>query len=266
VNARIATAHESERALLLTAALLFFGSAAVTLGWCGSMASMPGMAMPGGWTMSMAWMLMPGQSWAGAAGSFIGMWTVMMVAMMLPVFLPALWQYRQALRIHTGPRRGQISMMMSLGYFSVWTLLGAAAFPVGFALAELEMRLPLLARAVPVIAGVVIVLAGLLQVSAWKARQLASCRRSPTCGGRTAGSVTAWRAGLSLGMRCCYCCAPMTSILFVTGVMDMRAMALVTAAIMFERLMPRAQVVARRLGYLTIAAGLLVCFEAIVRI
>jgi predicted metal-binding membrane protein len=265
VNARIATANESERAFLLTAALLFLGSAAVTLAWCGSMASMPGMAMPGGWTMSMAWMRMPGQSWAAAAATFIGMWTVMMVAMMLPAFLPMLRRFRRALLLHARPRRGRM-LMMSLGYFSVWTLLGAAAFPVGFALAELEMRLPLLARAVPVIAGVVIVLAGLLQVSAWKARQLASCRRSPTCGGRTAGSVTAWRAGLSLGMRCCYCCAPMTSILFVTGVMDMRAMALVTAAIMFERLMPRAQVVARRLGYLTIAAGLLVCFEAIVRI
>jgi len=42
------------------------------------------MTMPGGWMMSMAWMRLPGQSWPGAAASFLGMWIVMMVAMMLP--------------------------------------------------------------------------------------------------------------------------------------------------------------------------------------
>ena len=40
--------------------------------------------MPGGWTMSMTWMRMPGQTWPGVAASFLGMWVVMMVAMMLP--------------------------------------------------------------------------------------------------------------------------------------------------------------------------------------
>ena len=54
------------------------------------MSAMPGMEMPGGWTMSMAWMRMPGQGWPGAAATFLGMWIVMMVAMMLPVLVPML--------------------------------------------------------------------------------------------------------------------------------------------------------------------------------
>jgi hypothetical protein len=33
------------------------------------MSAMGEMAMPGGWTMSTAWMRMPGQTWAGAAAS-----------------------------------------------------------------------------------------------------------------------------------------------------------------------------------------------------
>ena len=57
----------SERAFLGAAALLFVTSAAVTIRWCGSMAAMPAMPMPGGWTMSMAWMRMPGQTWPAAA-------------------------------------------------------------------------------------------------------------------------------------------------------------------------------------------------------
>jgi putative transposase len=38
----------------------------------------------------------PGQTWSGAAASFVGMWVVMMVAMMVPSFVPMLWRYRQA--------------------------------------------------------------------------------------------------------------------------------------------------------------------------
>src|SRR5256885_16635445 len=83
----------SRRNFLGIAALLFAGSAALTVVWCGSMASTGGMPMPGDWTMSMAWVRMPGQSWSGAAMCFLGMWGVMMVAMMLPSLVPMLWRY-----------------------------------------------------------------------------------------------------------------------------------------------------------------------------
>src|SRR5687768_4105059 len=85
-----------ERAVFGVSALVFMASAAVTVAWCGSMSAMPGMEMPGGWTMSMAWMRMPGQSWPGAAATFLCMWTVMMIAMMLPVLVPVLARYRQS--------------------------------------------------------------------------------------------------------------------------------------------------------------------------
>ena len=74
----------SQRALFGVSALLFAASAGVTIVWCASMSAMGEMPMPGGWTMSMAWMRMPGQTWPGAAASYLGMWVVMMVAMMLP--------------------------------------------------------------------------------------------------------------------------------------------------------------------------------------
>src|SRR5207248_4727935 len=104
------------------------------------MSAMGGMPMPGGWTMSMAWMRMPGQSWPGAAASFLGMWTVMMVAMMLPSLLPMLRRYRAALGGAGSGRLGWLTAVVGAGYFCVWTLLGVAAFPVGVGLAALEMR------------------------------------------------------------------------------------------------------------------------------
>ena len=92
----MASERASQQAFLGVSALLFAASAAVTIVWCASMSAMGEMPMPGGWTMSMAWMRMPGQTWPGAAASFLGMWVVMMVAMMLPSLVPMLWRYRQA--------------------------------------------------------------------------------------------------------------------------------------------------------------------------
>jgi predicted metal-binding membrane protein len=92
----MASERASQQAFLGVSALLFAGSAAVTIGWCASMSAMGAMPMPGGWTMSMAWMRMPGQTWPSAAASFLGVWVVMMVAMMLPSLVPMLWRYRQA--------------------------------------------------------------------------------------------------------------------------------------------------------------------------
>jgi predicted metal-binding membrane protein len=109
----------SERAFLGVLALIFAISAAVTIVWCTSMSAMGGMPMPGGWTMSMAWMRMPGQTWLGAATSFLGMWVVMMVAMMMPSLVPMLWRYRQAVgTVET--RLALLTALVGLGYFVVW--------------------------------------------------------------------------------------------------------------------------------------------------
>ena len=212
--------------------------------------------MPGRWTMSMAWMRMPGQTWAGAAASFLGMWTVMMVAMMLPALAPMLWRYRQAVGGRGETRRGSLTVLVGVAYFFVWTVLGMAAFPLGVGLAQAEMQLPALSRAVPIAVGAVVLAAGALQFTAWKTYHLARCREPSACG-RTLpeDAVAAWRHGLRLGLHCCYCCAGLTAILLVIGIMDLRAMAGVTAAISVERLAPAGRRVERAVGIVVIGAG-----------
>jgi predicted metal-binding membrane protein len=238
----------------VVAARLLLGSAAITLAWCGAMSGIPGMDMPGGWTMSMAWMRMPGQSWTAAAASFLGMWSVMMVAMMLPAFMPMLWRYRLA--VVRSARPDSLATRLALGYFAVWILAGALVFAPGVALAQAAMRLPALARAIPLAGGAAILIAGLLQLSRWKARQLECCR-TPVMRDCLAAqdAHAAWRHGLRMGLRCCYCCLPMTTVLFVAGVMDLRAMALVTAAVTAERVAPRGHRMARFIGIALVAAG-----------
>jgi predicted metal-binding membrane protein len=223
-----------------------------------------GMAMPGGWTMSMAWMRMPGQTWLGAAAAFMAMWIVMMVAMMLPSLASMLAGYRRSLRGLPTTRLGSLTAIAGAAYFLVWAAVGAAAYAVGVALGAAEMRWEALARAVPSAIGVVVLLAGCLQLTAWKARQLGHCRAAPVCGGSPppdAGS--AWRHGLRLGVRCGLCCSGLMVILLVAGVMDLRAMAMVAAAITLERLAPRPQLAARATGVAVIMAGALVVLRAL---
>ena len=251
-------------AFLGTTALLFTASAAITIVWCMSMSAMGEMAMPGGWTMSMAWMRMPGQTWPGAAAAFVGMWVVMTVAMMLPSLLPMLWRYRWAVDGIRQTRVGRLTALVGVGYFAVWTVLGAVAFPVGVALAAIEMEQPTLARAVPFAVGAIVLIAGSLQLSAWKARQLACCRKAPAPGLRLAGDAGgAWRYGLRLGLHCSGSCAGLTAILLVIGVMDLRVMALVTAAITAERLAPAGERVARAIGVVAVGTGLFLLARAI---
>ena len=119
------------------------------------------------------------------------------------------------------------------------------------------MRWPPLAQLVPFAAGVAVLSAGVLQFTAWKLRRLDCCRRSVACGhALQADARTAWRHGLQLGIRCSYCCAGLTVTLLVNGVMDLRAMALVTAAIGVERIALRGERVAHGIGAVLIAAGL----------
>jgi predicted metal-binding membrane protein len=239
------------------AALLFVASATGTIVWCASMSAMSTMPMPGGWMMSMAWMRMPGQAWPGAAASFLGMWIVMMVAMMLPSLVPMLWRYRRAVIRTDETRLGWLTTLVGTGYFFVWTVFGICAFPLGVALAAIEMQLPSLARAVPIAVGVVVLIAGALQFTVWKAHHLACCRAAPGRG-RTlpADAGTALRHGLRLGLHCAHCCAGLMAILLVIGVMDLRAMAVVAAAITVERLAPAGERVARAIGAVVVAAGL----------
>ena len=178
---------------------------------------------PGGWTLAGGWL-----------------------AMMLPAIAPVLWRCRPALALSAGA-----------GYFLVWTALGALVFAGGAAFAQAALEVPAVARAVPVSLAAVVLLAGAFQFTAWKARHLACCRPASRDGSTLpADAVAAWRYGVRLGHHCCRACAGLTAILLAIGVMDLRAMALVAAAITAERLAPAGERVAWAVGAVSVVTGL----------
>lgn len=242
--------------------LLFAASAVMTIAWCISMAGMGGMQMPGGWTMSMAWMLMPGQTWLGSSVSFIGMWIVMMVAMMTPSLVPMLRRYRLAVSSGGAMHPDGLTLLASLGYFLAWTAFGLIIFPLGAVLATLEMKQPVLSQAVPIAVGAIILVAGVCQFTIWKTHHLNCCREMPRLNDiRPASAGTALRYGADLGLHCIRCCANLMMVLLVIGVMNLAAMAVVTGAITLERLMPKNRLAVRVIGIVIIATGLLLILQ-----
>jgi predicted metal-binding membrane protein len=237
-------------------ALLFAASLVVTIVWCISMSAMQEMPMPGGWGMSMTWMLMPGQSWFSAVVSFLGMWEVMMLAMMLPSLAPMLLRYREAVQKANAQRLNWLTVLVGLGYFTVWTIIGLALFPLGIGLNALFMQYKGLSLIVPIAVGVIVLTVGLLQFSNWKWYQLASCRALPFSG-QTAppNAGMALQHGLRLGVQCSRCSAGLMFILLVIGMMNLWAMAIITLAISVERLAPASKHVTGTIGAIGIGTG-----------
>jgi predicted metal-binding membrane protein len=218
------------------------------------MPTMHAMSMGGGWTMSTLGMRMPSPLRLGAAATFLSNWLVMMVAMMLPSLTPTLWRYRQAVVGRGETRPGRLVMLIGVGYFFVWTAFGLVAYASGVVATTVEMHATL-SSANQILVGVVVLLAGALQFTAWKARHLACCRDIAVDELR-AEAGAAWRRGLRLGLDCSYCCAGLMAILLAVGAMDLRVMAVVTAAITAERFATQVEGTARTIGVMAIAAGL----------
>ncbi len=248
----------ARRVFLGVSAIVFAASVAMTIASCASMSAMGVMDMPGGWAMSMMWMRMTGQTWLGAAASFVGMWVVMMVAMMLPSLTPMLWRYRGSIGRPGAARLGWLTVLLGVGYFAVWAVVGVIVFALGSVLAAVAMEKPALARIVPIVVGAAVLIAGVLQQTAWKARQLALCREVPSR--HLTPSVdagAAWGHGWCLGLHCIQACAGLTAVGLALGVMDVRVMAVVATAVTVERLAPAGARVAQAIGGVIVATGLL---------
>src|SRR5262245_40669137 len=145
--------------------IAFVASVAATVYFCRSMCCE--MEMPGGWTMSMMWMRMRGQTWAASATSFQLMWLAMMVAMMLPSALPMF--------LNTNRAPASLSVMAT-GYFAIWLAAGVGIYALGVAFAAAAMHWETLSRIVPALSGAALIAAGAFQFTRWKMTGLLRCR------------------------------------------------------------------------------------------
>ena len=231
--------------LYAAAAGLFAVCAALTLYFCRSMSG--GMEMSGGWTMSMMWMRMPGQSWTGAAAMFMAMWAAMMVAMMLPSAFPMLQRHHS-----TWATTG----LVAAGYFFIWSAAGAAVYLPGVILGLAAMRWDSVSRAVPYLTAMGVLAAGVLQFTSWKWQALSRCRGPFSCANCALMSPgQAWKRGVQCGTCCVTCCFGPTLILLALGMMNPVVIGIITVLIAMEKLLPEPKYVVKAAGALAVIWG-----------
>ncbi|HEV3216947.1 MAG TPA: DUF2182 domain-containing protein [Vicinamibacterales bacterium] len=225
------------------------------------------MPMPGGWSMSMAWMAMGGQSAAGRAMMFLAMWTVMMVAMMLPSVMPLVLLHRRliASRAEQGRTSAGSNLLLLFGYFGVWTGFGAVAYIIGIAITSAAMHNVSLSRAVPIATGVVLTAAGVYQLTSWKSACLSHCR-SPLeffAHHHIRRPADSLMLGIHHGAYCAACCWALMAIQLALGVMSLPLMGALALVIYLEKCWKYGEALASAVGILAIAGGLLFVFRLV---
>ena len=254
-----------ESRVYLGAVFVFAISAIATVWFCRSMPG--GMEMPGGWTMSMMWMRMPGQSRLGAAGMFLVMWLAMMAAKMLPSALPTVLIYRRLLHFRRERHPALATGAMACAYLLVWLGFGLAAYVTGVPASLGAMRWAAVSRAVPAVSGALLIVGGSFQFTRWKLACLAHCREplAFVAAHSRAGIAGGWNLGLHHGLFCAACCWGLMVIQLSLGVMSLAVMAVIAVVIALERLVPRADLVVRATGIAAVAVGLGLIGRALLR-
>ena len=227
------------------------------------------MPMPGGWSMSMAWMRMGSQSPFAHAVMFLVMWAVMMIAMMLPSVMPAVLLHRRLLaaRLERGSQPAGSQFLLTAGYFSIWIAFGMLAYAAGTAVAEAAMRWIRVSLFMPIATGAALAAAGAYQLTQWKQTCLRHCR-SPLdlfAHHDIRRATDSWRFGLHHGAYCAGCCWGLMVIQLALGVMSLPLMAAVAIVILLEKQWRHGELLARVVGGASLAGGIVLALRATIR-
>ena len=202
---------------------------------------------------------MEGSASVPSFAMFSGMWTIMMVAMMLPSTYPTLLLHRSVYN-QRHPHSAAGTWPFAFGYFAVWALAGAIFYSVYVGIGSLRSAMAVSDATVVRFAGLCLVTAGVYQCTRLKFACLKHCR-SPLSfvmehwRDGIAGSV---RLGAAHGFYCFGCCWGLMVILFAMGVMHLGWMAAVGVLILMEKLLPSATWLPKLSGAMMIATGSLV--------
>jgi predicted metal-binding membrane protein len=220
----------------------------------GTTAAMPGMGAAAA-----------GASWSPADwGLMIGMWWVMMVAMMTPSATPAILLYARVHRHARAPDGERPALaptgLFAAGYFLAWLGFSIAAAALHHALDQAGILSTTMGSQVRWISATVLVVTGAYQLSPLKHACLAHCRAPASFIARhwRPHALGALRLGLMHGAYCVGCCWMLMALLFVGGVMNLAWIAALSLLVLAEKVAPMGRWVGRGAGLVLIAWGLLV--------
>ena len=189
---------------------------------------------------------------------FLGLWVVMMAAMMLPSVAPVgvLWT-RLISGASAGPARAARMGLFLGGYLLAWAVAGVVAFAALAGAGRLLTASPVAAKWLGV---AIFITAGVYQFTPWKDWCLRRCR-SPIgalmyyLGFK--GRSRDLRVGLHHGATCAGCCWGLMIVLVAVGVMNLAVMAGLAAVIFAEKLWRYGKPLTQAVGAVLVAVGIL---------
>jgi predicted metal-binding membrane protein len=242
------TARQDELRPAFTAARSRLGLVALllilaSLAWWLTVDQMRGMdAGPGTELGSLAW--------------FLGIWVVMMAAMMFPSVAPTVALYSTM----TKTRSALAPLVFVSGYLLTWTAAGLLAFSLSDMGRRLFRDTVSWDRAGRWVAGGVLVVAAVYELTPLKTMCLRHCR-SPLgflLGSWRDGLPGALQMGAKHGAWCVGCCWALMAALFALGVMSVVWMAFVAALIAVEKTLPWGRLATYGTAAVLLALGVLI--------
>jgi predicted metal-binding membrane protein len=191
---------------------------------------------------------------AGDLPAFMGTWTIMMAAMMLPATAPVASLYARTVPVHRMPRM----IAFTAGYVLVWAAAGLPAYALAVGATHVATARPTAGTAV---AAAVFAVNGVYQLTALKDFCLTKCRSPIGLLLRYAsyrGPSRHLRAGAHHGAFCLGCCWSLMLLLTAFGVMNLWAMVGLAALVTAEKRLPRGRLVARVAGLTSLALAVAV--------
>jgi predicted metal-binding membrane protein len=200
---------------------------------------------------------MDGGPWTGLGtlGWFLGVWVVMMAAMMFPSVAPTVALYSRLTR----QRSPLQPLLFAGGYLVPWAGAGLAAFTVAALVGRIPGEVLAWDHAGRWVAGATLVVAAGYELSPLKEVCLGKCR-SPLgflLGAWRDGHWGALRMGARHGAWCVGCCWALMASLFALGVMSVAWMAFVAALIAFEKTLPWRRMATYGTAAILLALGVL---------
>jgi predicted metal-binding membrane protein len=191
----------------------------------------------------------------GTAGWFLGVWVVMMAAMMFPSVSPTVALYSRMTR----KRSPVLPLLFASGYLMTWAGAGVLAFALAMAAAGVAGDGLAWDHAGRVVAAATLVLAAIYELTPLKDACLGRCR-SPLgllLGSWRDGKVGALQMGAKGGAWCVGCCWALMASLFALGVMSIVWMAFIAGLIAVEKTIPWRPVATYGTAAVLLALGVL---------
>ncbi|HWD01103.1 MAG TPA: DUF2182 domain-containing protein [Amycolatopsis sp.] len=190
----------------------------------------------------------------GTFGWFLGVWVVMMAAMMFPSVSPTVALYSRMSKSRWLP------LAFTTGYLATWAAAGVVAFMIGVAGRHASAGGLAWEHAGRPLAGATLIAAAVYELAPLKNACLGKCR-SPLgtlLGSWRDGWTGALRMGAGNGMWCVGCCWALMASLFALGVMSVTWMAVVAGLIALEKVIPWRRVATYGTALLLVVLGVLV--------